>query len=90
MVNRPFLYKKVPYNRFRSYGTSSVAEANDIVESYGVYQPEDVATVNNREREDPTSAASPTPAASAPAGNAAAPQSERYVICPKCGERICL
>lgn len=70
--------------------TSSVAEANDIVESYGVYQPEDVATVNNRDRQDPTAAASPTPAASAPAGNAAAPQSERYVICPKCGERICL
>lgn len=70
--------------------TSSVAEANDIVESYGTYQPEDVATVNSREREDHAVAAVPAPAASTPADNAASTQSERYVICPKCGERICL
>lgn len=71
---------------------ASIADANNIIESYGVYDPSEVKSVASRER----SAAGMPPAAPAPeAQQAASPapapaQEPRVMICPKCGERICL
>ncbi len=68
---------------------ASVSDTNDAVESYGVYDPTDVEAANNRDRVDHTAPpAQPAPSPAAPAD--AAVQEQRYIICPKCGERICL
>ena len=76
---------------------ASVREVNAMVDSYGSYQPEDM----NRYRQEPQNGAlqqgtdGPHGAplsAEAPEGetqqNASEAVSARYVICPKCGERI--
>ena len=69
--------------------SASAAEANDMIERYGVYDPQEVAAVRHRERsehmahpEGPVS----TDTAAVPAWK----PTESYVVCPKCGERICL
>lgn len=45
---------------------ATIDEADDIVENYGVFQPEEIETVNNRQREEhmPGTAAVPSPAPS--------------------------
>ncbi len=82
---------------------ASIQEVNEMVDSYGSYQPEDIARYNER----PSAAANipsgelqqaPVPLHPATQGNIApAAQtaeeaqetaSARYVICPRCGERI--
>ncbi|MBR5090187.1 MAG: ParB N-terminal domain-containing protein [Ruminiclostridium sp.] len=81
---------------------SSVQDANEMVASYGTFSTEEVETVNNTERIDhsePSAAAAPLSAPAAaeqdagndetPSGNADAVV-ERTIICPHCGERICL
>ena len=66
---------------------SSAADTNEELESYGVYEPAQVETVNSRERVDHAA----QPAAPAPVAGAEPPAgTERVIICPKCGERICL
>ncbi len=74
---------------------ASIADANNIVESYGVYDPSEVEAVASRERPaaDPSAAPQAAPASEAqqPAASAPVPSQEpRVVLCPKCGERICL
>lgn len=68
--------------------TSSVSDANGMVESYGVYQPEEANAVNAREPADHGQTA-PAPAP-APVQADAPAQTERVIVCPRCGERICL
>lgn len=69
--------------------SASAAEANDMIERYGVYDPQEVAVVRHRERSEhmayPEGSAA-TDTAAVPAGQ----PTERSVVCPKCGERICL
>ena len=72
---------------------ASVRDATEMVENYGVYDSAEVESVNGKER--PADDHSPEPTA-APAitttqqTDSAPAQTERVVICPKCGERICL
>ena len=63
---------------------ASVAETNETLESYGAYAPEAVAAVSEREDRPapPSQPAAPLSGPEAPGG--------RVLICPKCGERICL
>ena len=74
---------------------ASIADANNIVENYGVYDQSEVEQVAARERAAVNNSAAPAPA-SGEAGQQAesaapAPTREpRVIVCPKCGERICL
>lgn len=68
---------------------SSVSDTNNMVEEYGTYEPEEVSAVNSRERADHSQQfAQPAPAPVATAEGQE--QAGRYIVCPKCGERICL
>lgn len=68
---------------------ATVREADEIIENYGVYEAEAVESVNSREA--PANRATAPAPASAPADSQEAPaQTQRIVVCPKCGERICL
>ena len=76
---------------------ASVREVNDMVGSYGTYQAEDMGRFQREGRNDelqqPAAAASPSPLSDTlPQTNAQQSASQtvsaRYVICPKCGERI--
>lgn len=71
---------------------ASIADANNIAESYGVYEPSEVEAVTSRERPAvSTPPASPTLEAQQTASpSPTPPQEPRVIICPKCGERICL
>ncbi len=72
---------------------ASIADANNIVESYGVYDPSEVEAVTGRERSAAvdTAPAAPVHEAQRAAGSAPVPPQEPHtVICPKCGEQICL
>ena len=71
---------------------ASVREADDMVGSYGVYQAEDVENVSSRERPTDQAGAPTTTRAPAqtPAPAGAAAETQRVVICPNCGEQICL
>lgn len=101
---------------------ANMDEVADMVESYGVFNQDEVDTVNKKQREDhvptvgrplqppvpdnmptappPTYPKKKTGTAAqelptAETGGAAEPvqapvNDERFVICPKCGERICL
>ena len=66
---------------------ASVDDANDMIESYGVYEPEVVKTVTRRER---SAVVEPPHHEQADTGAASAAPEGAFVICPKCGERICL
>lgn len=85
--------------------TASMTEADDMISNYGVFEPQEIDALARRERDDyvtpasaPDAAYSPvatppvTPQSAAPADdNADDPQSpQRYIICPKCGEKILL
>jgi hypothetical protein len=76
---------------------ASVREVNDMVGSYGAYQAEDMGRFQREGRNDelqqPAAATSPSPLSDTlPQTNAQQSASQtvsaRYVICPKCGERI--
>lgn len=98
---------------------ASVPDVDDMVGSYGIYDQQEVESVNRRQREDHailsqerlqpaqppvpqmpnmstlTAEAPPTEAHSAVQTNPPSAETEdsshsRYIICPKCGERICL
>lgn len=70
---------------------ASVREANEMVAGYGTYTPDEVQAVNSRERVDHSDTASTSPSGQASGGEGAAlAQTARVVICPNCGERICL
>lgn len=71
---------------------ASIADANDIVENYGVYDPSEVEAVTGRERPAVSAApATQSSEAQQPTSQAPAPPQEpRVIVCPKCGERICL
>lgn len=68
---------------------ATVRDADEIIENYGVYDSDEVESVSSRE-----APAGRTPANAetcAPAENQQTPaQTQRIVVCPKCGERICL
>lgn len=80
---------------------ASVQEVNEMVDSYGSYQPEAIARYNERSPANIGSSELQQPSA-APGGQEnrdACPETKtegnesqaagaRYVICPKCGERI--
>lgn len=72
---------------------ASVRDATEMVESYGVYESGEVENVSSKERpaeEHAPETAQPAPAAQQQPAEEAPAQEERFVICPKCGERICL
>lgn len=84
---------------------ASLEEADDIVENYGVFEPEEIEAVSRRQREEHTSGRpsvpSPTPSPSpeqenpVPSTNEATslPQESvptRTIVCPHCGGTICL
>ena len=68
---------------------ATVRDADEIIESYGTYEAEAVESVNSRER--PAGPAPAAPAAVAPVQGAEPPaQMQRVIVCPNCGEQICL
>ena len=68
---------------------ASVSDTNGAIENYGVYDQAEVEAVNSRDRVDHS--AQPAQPAQPQATPADAPvQEERFIICPRCGERICL
>ena len=76
---------------------ASVREVNAMVDSYGSYQPEDMGRYNREPQNGALQQGSDGPqsaslSAAAPEGetpqSAVQTVSARYVICPKCGERI--
>ena len=76
---------------------ASVREVNAMVDSYGSYQPEDMGRYNREPQNGALQQGSDGPQSaslSAAAPEVETPQSAaqtvsaRYVICPKCGERI--
>ncbi|MBR3503810.1 MAG: ParB N-terminal domain-containing protein [Clostridia bacterium] len=82
--------------------TASMTEADDIISNYGVFEPQDIDALARRERSDyaspaaaPDAAYSPvatppaTPQSAAPVQDEAQ-QQQRFIICPKCGEKILL
>lgn len=68
---------------------STIGDTNDMVEGYGSYDAAEVSTMSSRERVDHTQPQAQS-AAQAPDTGEPAAKTERFVICPKCGERICL
>lgn len=69
--------------------TSSISETNDIVENYGVYEPEAIAAVTAKEPN--AQPAQKENQNHSPCNETTdVPSTGNYIICPKCGERICL
>ncbi len=68
---------------------SSVTDATGMVEEYGAYDADAVSAINSRERVDHSQPLAPAAPAAPESAGPDAPV-ERFVICPKCGERICL
>ncbi len=80
---------------------ASVQQVNEMVENYGSYHPDEISRYNERSPAD-TGSGELQQASAAPeqhgqeetypeaqaAGNAPQAAGARYVICPKCGERI--
>ena len=71
---------------------ASLPEVEEMVENYGVFDQGEIDAVNRRQREAHTTAAeSPAQPKPAPAEEpASTAQVNRVIVCPKCGERICL
>lgn len=83
--------------------TASVSEVDDLIGSYGTYPAEEIDSLALRERDDyvspPEAHAAYSPVATPPATPQYAPPApnmdgdapqpvQRFVICPKCGEKI--
>ena len=80
---------------------ASIQEVNEMVDNYGSYQPEEIARYNERSPAQIGSSELQQPAGSPAAqehretypeaqtaGDAPQTAGARYVVCPKCGERI--
>lgn len=82
--------------------TSSVPEVDSMIGDYGVYNRDEIDGMNRRQRDDYASAPNtaryePIPPVDHPAPPVSEPQTvnetapvQRFIICPKCGEKICL
>nr|DAS87043.1 MAG TPA: ParB protein [Caudoviricetes sp.] len=84
--------------------TATTAEADKLIGGYGAYEPEEVQSLNAKSREDksPTDVvgepykpvATPHISSYEPPkdirANTPDHQPQRYIVCPKCGEKICL
>lgn len=64
---------------------SSVSDIDDVIEAYGTYDADDVKRIDSRKEPVPDKAESTT--AKVPE---AQPEEQKWIVCPKCGERICL
>lgn len=73
--------------------TASIEESNDIIDSYGIFDDEDVEDIKSVQREEhlPVSVQKPSyePVATDVREDEVQPVG-RFVICPHCGEKICL
>lgn len=71
---------------------ASVREATEMVENYGVYDAGEVEAVNSKGSQPDTPAAAPAtaPAAQPPQDDMTHAETQRVIVCPKCGEQICL
>ncbi|MCM1439173.1 MAG: ParB/Srx family N-terminal domain-containing protein [Roseburia sp.] len=73
---------------------AAAAEVDDMVSGYGNFDQENVDRL--AERSAPPTGSTPAPAPAAPQGPDAAdaptekPDVQKVIVCPKCGERICL
>lgn len=82
---------------------ASVQEVNAMVDNYGSYQPEDMTRYSDRRNDERSALSGGLQQASVPfhpsqpvntcpelqtAGEASETETARFVICPKCGERI--
>lgn len=74
---------------------AAAEDVDDIVNGYGSYEEADVSRLAERKASDnvPTSAPVETPVATpqvAPQPEGSQGQVQRVIVCPKCGEQICL
>lgn len=74
---------------------AAAEDVDDIVNGYGSYEETDVSRLAERKTPDnvPTSAPVETPVATpqvAPRPEGSQGQVQRVIVCPKCGEQICL
>ena len=79
---------------------ASVPDVDDMVSNYGAFEEEEVDKLADRKPAVTTAAPEEQPAAYSPPPAAAPPetvvqdmptaQEKRFIVCPKCGERICL
>lgn len=74
---------------------AAAEDVDDIVNGYGNYEETDVSRLAERKSPDnvPTSAPVETPVATpqvAPQSEGSQGQVQRVIVCPKCGEQICL
>ena len=74
---------------------AAAEDVDDIVNGYGNYEETDVSRLAERKSLDnvPTSASVETPVATpqvAPQSEGSQGQVQRVIVCPKCGEQICL
>lgn len=74
---------------------AAAEDVDDIVNGYGSYEETDVSRLAERKAPDnvPTSAPVETPVATpqvAPQPEGSQGQVQRVIVCPKCGEQICL
>lgn len=74
---------------------AAAEDVDDIVNGYGSYEEADVSRLAERKAPDnvPTSAPVETPVATpqvAPQPEGSQGQVQRVIVCPKCGEQICL
>ena len=70
--------------------TMSYQETDDFVNSYGTFESEDVDKIRKKEEAAAEKPAPDSVSAAAQAGADPEAETGKYVICPKCGERICL
>lgn len=83
--------------------TASMSEVDELIGSYGTYAPQEVESLTRRERDDyvspPEAHAAYSPVATPPVTPQYAPTPsnmdenapqpvQRFVVCPKCGEKI--
>ena len=67
---------------------SSVTEATELINNYGTFDKEEVQNINSK-ADGKQNVVSATAGDSAPSDMAEASE-QRFIICPKCGEKICL
>ncbi len=71
---------------------ATIDDVNEAVSSYGAYDQADVETVTDHRPavEGSTAPPAPAPLPNGSENGESAAETQRFVICPKCGERICL
>lgn len=70
--------------------SASVSEANNIIESYGVYEPDEIEEVSSRRPAESSRNEAPAAESEPRQSTGISAETQRTVICPKCGEEICL